>query len=295
MKSRQQGPGEEPVKPSFFSTQVSQARRFFLNLNPGDSNALVVVSGGIEHCAPNYLIDRSSFPFYSIEYVARGEGRVRLGDRDHQLQTGSVFAYGPGIPHCIRTDPKQPLSKYFIDFAGREAARLLKNCRLKPGCLSQVYPPLEIQPLFDELIRSGLRGARQTPQICGTLLQALALKILESHAPLRGRETLAFATYQQCRQHLLDHFRRLRSVEQAAAECHLNDAYLCRLFKRYDHETPYRFLIRLKMNYAAERLHSGAVLVKQVAAETGFLSQFHFSRAFKSVFGIPPSQLIRMR
>jgi AraC-like DNA-binding protein len=60
------------------------------------------------------------------------------------------------------------------------------------------------------------------------------------------------------------------------------------LFRRYDHQTPYQFLLRLKMNHAAERLQSPGTLVKQVAEETGFADPFHFSRMFKSVLGLSP-------
>ncbi len=283
------------TSPDFFSNQVVQARRFFLNLNPHARTQLTVACGGIENCTPDYTIQRKNFPFHAIEFVARGSGTLKLGHKEHQLQPGSVFSYGPETPHDISTDAKQPLTKYFVDFSGSEAAALLKSARLGSGSLTQIFPPMELQPLFDELIRNGLRGTRQSPDICAMLLEALGRKILEARAPLPGREALAFETYQQCRDHIGRHFLRLRTVEQIAKECHLNDAYLCRLFKRYDQDTPYRFLLRLKMNYAAERLQSPATMVKQVADETGFANQFHFSRTFRSVFGIAPSALSKMR
>jgi AraC-like DNA-binding protein len=292
MKTR---PSGSESQPEFFSTQVLQARRFFLNLNPLPRARLVVACGGVEHCAPNYAINRRTFPFCTIEFVARGVGRLRLGPEEHRLQPGSVFSYGPGVPHEITTDPEQTLTKYFVDFSGTAAAAVLKSCRLPAGSMSQVFPAMELQPLLDEMIRCGLRGTRQAPGICATLLEAVALKVLESRAPLPGRETLAFETYQKCRDHIARHFRRLRTVEQVAEECHLDDTYLCRLFHRYDQETPYRFLLRLKMNYAAERLQSPTPLVKQVAEETGFANQFHFSRVFKSVFGVSPRAMGKMR
>ena len=288
-------PARQETAPDFFSTQVLQARRFFLNLNPRPRTRLAVACGGIEHCASDYAINRRSFPFNSIEFVARGTGDLRLGRQKHRLQPGSVFSYGPGIRHEISTDPQAPLTKYFVDFSGNDASELLKRSHLRAGSMAQIFPPVEIQPLFDELIRNGLRGTRQSPRICATLLEALSQKILESRAPLPGLETLAFETDQHCRDHISRHFQRLRSVEQIAAECHLDDTYLCRLFKRYDQETPYRFLIRLKMNHAAERLQSPSALVKQVAEETGFANQFHFSRTFKSVFGVSPSALSKLR
>lgn len=288
-------PADNRSKPDFFSTQVSQARRFYLNLKPVPKTRLQVVCGGMEHCAPDYAIRRASFPFHSIEFVAQGGGRLKLNHTEHALQPGSVFSYGPGIAQEIFTQPQQPLVKYFVDFAGTGAARLLTGCQLRSGTVAQVFPPTEIQPLFDELIRNGLRGTRQTPEICTRLLEALMWKILDARAPLPGQESLAFATYQQCRDFIGEHFLRLRSLDQVAHECHLDVAYLCRLFQQYDHQTPYRLLLRLKINHAAEQLQSPGAMVKQVAEQTGFANQFHFSRVFKSVLGLSPRALTKLR
>ena len=172
---------------------------------------------------------------------------------------------------------------------------MMSAAGLKPGTVASVFPPVEIAPLFDELIRNGRRGTPGAAAICGRLLEGLLLKVADARAPLPGREALAFSTYQHCREHIQKHFLRLRSVAQVAEECHLDDTYLCRLFKRYDHQSPYRLLVRLKMNLAAERLQLPAAMVKQVAEETGFANPFHFSRVFKSVFGVPPQTMIRMR
>lgn len=283
------------ASPDFFSTQVSEARRFYLNLAPPHRTALCVVSGGVEHCSPDYAVGRRTFPFYSVEYVASGECRLKFRNREQILQPGSVFSYGPGIAHEIGARPERPLVKYFMDFSGSKAAGLLTAAGLRPGTVTSVFPPGEIQPLFDEIIRNGQRGTEGAPAICRQLLEGLLLKIQDAHAPLPGRNALAYGTYQQCREHLQRHFLRLRSVAQAAEECHVDDTYFCRLFQRFDHQSPYRYLTRLKMHHAAGRLQQPGAMVKQVAEECGFANQFHFSRVFKSVFGLSPRTLFQMR
>lgn len=281
--------------PDFFSAQVSSARRFYLNLQPPPGTKLAVVCGGVEHCAPDYEIRRETFPFYSIEYVARGEGTLKLGRRTHELRPGIIFAYGPGIPQRITTNPQKPLVKYFVDFAGTQSAQWIQSNGLAPGKISEVFPPNEIQPLFDELIRSGQRGTRHSPELCRQLLGCLGIKLQEARAPLKGVESAAFATFQACRQLIQDQHPRLRTLEQIAKECHVDTAYLCRLFRRYDHQSPYLFLTRLKMNAAAEQLEQPGALVKNVAIELGFANPFHFSRVFKSVFGISPDEFRKLR
>jgi AraC-like DNA-binding protein len=295
MKRTARNQSEPKAAPEFFSRDVSKARRFYLDLTPPARARLAVVCGGCEHCTPDYAIHRATFPYCSIEYVARGRGTVKLQGRAHTLQPGRVFAYGPGVRQDIAGDPGEPLVKYFVDFAGREAEALLRSCGLPPGRVAQVHPPHALQALFDELITCGLRGTRQGAALCGKLLECLALKIADAHAPTGGVETLAFTTYEQSQQHIQQHFRRLRTLEQIAAECHVNAAYLCRLFRRYGHQTPYQYLLRLKMNYAAELLQQPGALVKTVAEEAGFGDPFHFSRAFKGVFGLSPEAFRRLR
>jgi len=285
----------ETAAPDFFSPQVAQARRFYLDLNPLGNRALTLVCGGVERCTTDYAIHRNSFPFHSIEYVVRGRGTVKLKGRLYPLQPGSLFSYGPGIGHDIASDPAEPLVKYFLDFSGRRAGTLLRFCSLTAGCVSQVFPANELQAVFDELIHCGLKGTRYSVQAGEKLLECLVLKIADSRAPLEGRETLAFATYQRCRRHIQQHFRRLKTLQQIGAECCLNHSYLCRLFRQYDHQSPYQYLLRLKMNLAAELLLQPAFLVKQVAVETGFGDPFHFSRAFKTVFGLSPDAFRRLR
>jgi AraC-like DNA-binding protein len=112
---------------------------------------------------------------------------------------------------------------------------------------------------------------------------------------VEAADTLALSTYEQCRQYIDRHFARLRTLAEIAAECNVNNAYLCRLFQRYDHQSPYQYLLRLKMNLAAERLQRPGSLVKQAADEVGFSDPFHFSRVFKNFLGISPGAFRGMR
>ena len=244
------------------------------------------------------LTTKSTAPhsrFIRLNTSSAAVGSLNLQNRRHALQPGCVFSYGPGVRQDIAADPADPPVKYFADFSGMKSKEILLHCHLPPGSVSQIFPPNEIQTLFDELIRCGQRGGRQSAELCAKLLECLALKIAGALAPLAGTEALSFTTYQQCRQHIETHFQRLKTLRQIAQDCHVDAAYLCRLFQRYDHQSPYQFLLRLKMNLAAERLQQPDALVKQVAQRAGFGDQFHFSRAFKSVFGVAPNVFRRLR
>ena len=282
-------------QPKFFSAQIAQARRFHLQLRPKAAARLSVVCGGCERCAPDYQIRRNTFPYFGLEFVAGGKGTLVMGNREHRLVPGTIFAYGPRVAHHITTSAGEPLVKYFVDFAGRAAAALLRSIPLPPGTVIQTSAPAEVMPIFDELTANGMKNTAQSPAIGAALLEALLLKLAETRMPAGSVETAAFETYQRCRRELEDGALAIRSLQELAERCHVDAAYLCRLFRRFDHESPYHRLMRLKMSHAAARMQAPGALVKQIAAELGFDDPYHFSRAFKNVFGLSPTRLLRER
>ena len=281
-------------EPKFFSTQISKARRFYLGPVRG-RNPLVIVCGGCEYCAPDYRIHRSDFPYYSIEFVAGGKGWLTLRNRRCPLTPGAVFAYGPGMPHDIRSFPDRPLVKYFVDFLGRRGRQLLKASGLERGRIVPYSLPNQIQQLFEDLISTGLRQSRFSRAICAAIVEQMLLRIAESTVSPKTAATPAFATYQRCRAYLETHYGEMRKLSEVAAQCHIDPAYLCRLFSRYDHQSPYRYLIRLKMCDAAQRLQMPGALVKQVAGAIGFDDPFQFSRTFRRIYGISPRKFVQLR
>jgi AraC-like DNA-binding protein len=282
-------------QPDFISTRVTEARRFWLDLHPRQRKELTVVCGGWERCAPDYRIRRANFRFLSIEYVAQGEGALVLRGRRCRLVPGTVFTYGPRVAHDITTDASRRLLKYFVDFAGGAGERLMREVGLEPGTVTQVLVPNRVREIFDELIRSGLRQTRLAPRLCARLLEYLLLSIAEDAATPGAGGSQAFTTYLRCRQFIDEHFLQLRTLADAASQCHVDPAYLCRLFRRFDHRSPYQHLLRLKMGRAAELLQTPGRLVKQVADELQFSDPYHFSRAFKAVYGAAPERFVEVR
>ncbi|NUN94477.1 MAG: helix-turn-helix transcriptional regulator, partial [Verrucomicrobiae bacterium] len=59
-------------------------------------------------------------------------------------------------------------------------------------------------------------------------------------------------------------------------------------YPRVAGETPHRAILRLKIEAAKKLLLDQRLRVKETAERLGFSSEFHFSRAFKRLEGVPP-------
>jgi AraC-like DNA-binding protein len=284
---------EPSIRPSFVSTQVTEARRYYLDLNPNPSREIVVVCGGCERLRSDYVVERKSFPYLAIEFVAEGEGSLELAGRSYRLRAGMAFAYGPSVPHLIRNEPGRPMLKYYLDFAGIGSRRLLTESPLGRWEAVQLSAPQELTDLFELLQREGASESRFAPKICAALVPLMIMKITERAVRYGSVEPRALETYQRARRVVERDYVKLRSAEAAAKACHLDPAYFSRLFRRFAHTTPYQFLMKLKMNRAAELLLDERMLVKEAAAELEFSDAFHFSRAFKRIYGISPDQFAK--
>lgn len=281
----------KPVEPRYFSEQVFAAQRFYLRMNPAKRAPLTVISGGMEQCRPDYEINRAGFPHPSIEFVARGAGTLTLGGASHRVTAGSVFTYSRGIPHRILCDGPQPLTKYFVVLSGQAGRELMRDSRLSPGTVSRVHHPEQVQQVFEDLIRHGRDDHPDRHRMCAVAVQYLIMKIGDLAAPCEESSSVAFATYQRCRLFIEEHYFSVHSLNEVATACHVDLAYLCRLFQRFGRERPFRYLQHLRLNRAAELIQNSDLMIKEIADQMGFSDPFNFSRAFRRQFGVPPGHL----
>jgi AraC-like DNA-binding protein len=276
----------------YFSARVTRTRRFYhvdwkkrLKKSPG----LCLVAGGSEWCAPDFVVDRADFPYVAFELVARGKGTLELAGKSHRLAAGHVYFFDARHPHVIRSDPRDPMLKYFFNFAGAVIGRLMDRLGLRTGTVLRVSALSRIASLLEEAIDHALKGTRLGYTAASVAVEHALVLCAESRITSQERWQAGHSTYLKCRDFLVQHYPELNSVNDAARRCGLTAAYLTRLFQKYGDETPHECLLRLKLAHAEQSLRQRDATVKGVAAELGFRSAAHFSRVFKRLSGAPPA------
>jgi AraC-like DNA-binding protein len=240
----------------------------------------------------DYVVERVDFPFFAIEWVTEGNGFLTMGSKRYELSVGTLFAYGPNIAHRIENVPPTNMRKYYLDLAGPEAATSLKTLGLLEGRPVSIGRSYELVELWDLIDREARDDSPHTDKLCESLVRAFLQKIKQrilSSEP--GELPEALHTFEAIRRMMIDRFLDFSTIEEAALAAGISPVYLSRLFKRFGGCGAYRFLLRLRMNYAAELLMDEGLKVVEVAEQLQYADAFQFSRAFKRVYGIPPSKL----
>lgn len=263
-----------------------------LSLIPNPESESVVVTVGLEHCSPEYRVERRGFKYHVVEFIDSGEGELLIRGETYPLVPGTIFLYGPRIPHKIRPSEENPLVKYFVIFSGDKVVSLARNTKLMDGPLHASFP-VRIHNLFEHLLQTGAAEGKHRDAICSLMLQQMILFIDETAIPQKESRSPAWQTYLRARCYIEEKFRKVKNLEQIACGCHIDKSYLCHLFQRYSEETPLQMLVRLKMRWAADlMLADSNSPVKQIAETCGYSDPYHFSRVFKRVFKICPESYI---
>lgn len=288
-----------PVRPiakraaAVLSTQVSGSRYFFQGLTGTNRVGVIPAYGGYEQCDPDYVVQREHFDFCTLELVVAGEGTVRLNESESVLRAGSLFCYEHSTRLEIRTDPAKPMAKYFLCLTGARASQRLREAGVRPNQVAHLAMFPDVQRVLEDLIREGGRHRATAGRICAALVEVLLLKI-EELAGVAGQSGVgAEENFLRCRGIIDVQAARLATLGEMTKAVGLEATRLCRLFRRYQGQSPYQYLLHRKMALAAEHLMDPNTFVKEVADRVGFADPYHFSRCFKKVHRVAPKEFQR--
>jgi len=218
----------------------------------------------------------------------RGAARVSLPgqivllypDEIHDGRAGSAAGFGYRI---VYVEPFQ-------------LTEALRTVRGGPGPLPFVGDPVSTNTALSRAVDAAFRAPME-PLAADSLVAELAEGLLAAE---RGREAsgqaprVDAAAVERARRFL--DAERTRIVHSAELESvtGLSRYELARQFRVMLGTSPYRYLLMRRLDYARELIHESRPLV-EVACDAGFADQAHFTRAFKSAFGLTPARYRALR
>jgi len=152
-------------------------------------------------------------------------------------------------------------------------------------------PPVTVNRTLSRAIRGAFQSTRE-PLAIDSLIVQLAEGLMEADPScerIRVPRRLDVAALKRARQYLDAQKNRVVHSSELEAVTGLSRYSLARQFRVMCGTSPYRYLLMRRLDVARERLGQDRSLA-EVALETGFADQAHFSRVFKATFGLTPAQ-----
>lgn len=106
---------------------------------------------------------------------------------------------------------------------------------------------------------------------------------------LKKSESESTENFAKIIQSMRDRVTENISVKQLAEECHMSERSFRSMFAKYTGVTPKQYLIKIKMQNAAQILQTSDFSINKVSEKLGYSSPFQFSRDFKKYYGVSPN------
>ena len=259
---------------------------------------LTLFQYGWENCAPLHSYGPAKRNHYLFHFIFGGKGYLSSNDSAGQthlykLEANQGFLICPGQVNTYYADEKTPWEYAWLEFDGVKALEYMEMAGL--GWDRPVYHlkkreegallKEELMAIVDNPYRSSINQIGHMYLFFDALIRSsVNRKTVVQSGKMRDtyiREAISFIEL---------NYGRAISVEDIADFCNINRSYLNRLFKESTGKTLQNFLMYYRMNRAAELLKVSELTVNEIGKRCGYQNQLHFSRAFKTIFGLSPMQ-----
>jgi AraC-like DNA-binding protein len=228
---------------------------------------------------------------YAISLTELGVQAFTYRGATHVSTPGQVVVLHPDEPHDghAGTEAGFGYRQLYIEPAMIFAA----TCALGDGVgfLPFVRQPVTMNPTLAAAIRSAFSPDRESLAIDDVLLGVaaglLAADRSNARAPLPRRVDVT--AVDRARQFLDAETTRVVSSSELEGVTGLTRYELARQFRAFVGTSPYRYSLMRRLASARRQIAQSRPLV-DVALETGFADQAHFTRRFTDAFGITPGQ-----
>lgn len=238
------------------------------------------------------------YSYWVMDYLHQGRQKQRIRKGTAFLRPSGLAAlYAPDCDYHEREIAGESIHESYMVFrAGGDLTAMLWQISGKRGWC-HIRDPERL--LGNGLQRLGNLVFHRRPgynllahaamlELLGRLFVSIRVgpNMREARSETRGKKgDLAQTIERYADEHVAERVR----IADLAAHAKMSLPTFARTYPHMAGESPYRTVRRLKVEAAKRLLLEKSLSVKECAMRLGFSSEFHFSRLFKQLEGIPPS------
>ncbi len=224
---------------------------------------------------------------YELELYHTDTGVTYVNGRAYPVRKGMLLCCRPGQERFSQLPTR---CSYIWLLSNTEESAILETL---PTCTYLENPQIVDKLMCDfTQLHSALIGGNSSQEARVTsnrlFFEILQICLQQSRGaemrPVTGRLIRAAYDYMD------KHFCESCTLGEIAAYVHISANHLHTVFLRSEGFTPYDYVMKKRLERAKTLILVGESSLAQIALETGFCSQSHFSAAFKKSTGQTPAQ-----
>lgn len=236
---------------------------------------------------------------HSFIFVYDGEAVIGCNEAQ-QVSKGSLIYFKPGDLRWGSTSEKKPMKCYGLDFEYSclqlndnhqwekkdiplplNSFHLINDSSLFSRVL-YLFETLTKEWISPHTFNKVIREKAYFMEILNLLFLWNSSKHTLNYDKIRKVE--------QVTQYILENYAQKIKLQDLADSIQLSQSYLQVIFKEITGRTPIEHLVMVRINKAKELIKEGHRNITKVSELVGFNDAFYFSKCFKKIEGITPSE-----
>lgn len=241
---------------------------------------------GWHRCGDLYCISResSNSETHLLLLTTGGEGAMEIEGQKYVLTPGSIALVPRKTKNTYYTPAGGEWVFYWLHPMGEISNAFWDRVAAKGDFLAFSYGNSFAEEM-EELLRlydEKLPGFElKVSLVLSGLFHRAAILLNKNQVPTMS---------EKIKRYIEGNYRKKLQLDEIAGEMFVSKAHMIREFKRETGDTPHSYLIKHRLQIAAQLLSFGSSGMNEIAAEVGFSSSSHFISKFKEHYGCTPTE-----
>lgn len=253
--------------------------------------------GWYPHARYHYCDRPNGAPENILIYCMEGAGWYEIGGVRQTLAANEAVILPAMAPHLYGAAERDPWSIYWVHFTGIEGDYYAQippagthKLSVDPQCGQ------ELVSLFRQCYGSFV-GGFVLPRLihASKLVNHLLAELFYNNAAFSpSMRTSRFHSLEPVFSFLIENLHRPVTLAEMAGQVDLSESQFSYTFRQQTGQSPVAYFNQLKMQHACMLLILTQLSIKEIAHEVGCVDPYYFSRLFKKIVGIAPSEYREM-
>ncbi|QLE98389.1 AraC family transcriptional regulator [Neptunomonas phycophila] len=246
--------------------------------------------------ALNHTMSRNKHDDYLMIYCLDGEGKLTINNQTHTVKAGDIICLPKGVAHAYKASETTPWTIYWVHFSGDKSEDFIDYLAINSN--NYVFP-LGIHSRLTSDFESLLECRQYSYNINAFVHTASLLRQILTHIaqlqPLAKQQAAHNFDLERVHSLMQARIHEQLELEALAETVSLSKFHFIKKYKELTGTTPINHFIHLKVERACHLLDVTTKSINEISFAVGYEDAYYFSRIFKKIMGISPSQYRRMR
>lgn len=233
---------------------------------------------------------------HEIGLIIGSKGNIIIENKKYKINEGILFYISPDVPYFIELDIEK--TAYFMTVHFSYANVIFNDSMWNFRNETEILPLHPVQELkdyyhigeiFKKLVNNWYEKLPSYEFVTKNLLEQLIFEISESIKEQNHNYSTALKI-EKIIKYMNQNINRKVTVTELSELVKLSPTYLSEAFKDVTGYSVIKLFNKMKIDKAKEMIIEGDKKIKEVAGLMGFNDEFYFSRMFKNIEGISPSE-----